>query len=79
MMINVSKMFLKYLRERGYTGIYSHSCGCSLKDPIPCGSTIGELDSCYPGVVIPANEEQKKEGWDFWVVPKVQEGEDEKS
>ena len=55
----------KWLVERGFTGLYSDECGCSLKELAPCSGPFG----CSGGYVRDADEDARKEGWDFTVGP----------
>jgi hypothetical protein len=44
--MTVKEILIEYLKEKGFTGLCSESCGCTLDDLAPCGEFY--LD-CQPG------------------------------
>ena len=47
----VKKITEEWLKEHGYSGLFSDYCGCELDDLMPCGGWNEGLDRCKAGYV----------------------------
>ena len=61
--MNVQEIVKEYLKDNGYDGLYSRSCGCRIDDLMPCSS--GETWNCKPGYLTYEHDQ----GGDFWIGP----------
>lgn len=47
--MTVKEIVIKYLKEKGFDGLYTEDCGCSIDDLMPCDG-FGCIGECEAGV-----------------------------